>query len=743
MRNTKIKPNIHKQHDFEIDRSFSGNGGSNKNNNEYFNWDFDVNTFKLIGSELISDKFTAVIELVKNSYDANATEVKIDFVDAHDPVKGHIVIRDNGIGMSKNDISNKWMRIGTNSKRVREYSQEPFRRILLGEKGIGRFAIEKVASHIILKSKQKNDNTIHSLEIDWKEYEKHNKLDNPPLLTDIKNKYSSENTINIFKSDSGTVLTFKDLKESWTSTDISRLRRELAKLVSPMQEEYNNKNEFKIYVKETEKNLLLDVSEYKEIRNDSLNYASKVYKIDFDYSKNVQQELHFNDETKAIENIDSSIHQFGPIKMHIYFFNRNDKRKFKLAFKRNDLAIDGFKVYRDGVLATPFVEIASSEEGVDKYRDILGIDKRRWSNFFGKISSHDFIGLIEISKKHNPGIKDLTNRQDFEDTPEYKEFKKFIIEQLQQIEKELEIAKIEERKNKEVKLDVAVEEIKNVKKSLESLSKITTDDVKEQIKPMFKALQTVSKTVRQGSQEIKDLKSDLHKQEEVYFSLMSLQEYAADIAHMVRNSLDKIIGDAYYLKDELIGNELYEEANYIHTEMLKLNEDVNYMLKYAESGDELKEFDVAALIIKAFNAHKKKFENNDISIEIPKPETFNIIHNETMLRDIFNNLISNSIRSLNKGISIRKIIKCTAYKEDKNYIILFSDNGVGISEDIKVKIFDRYFTTNKDNGGSGLGLYIVRNNLKTFQGDIEIVDSEYKDQGCTFKITIPIKEEND
>lgn len=712
-------------------------------NNEFFNWEFDVNTFKLIGSELISDKFTAVIELVKNSYDANATEVKINFIDAYDPLNGSIIIQDNGIGMSKDDITHKWMRIGTNSKRVREYSQEPFNRILLGEKGIGRFAIEKIASYVILETNQKNSHTVHSLEIDWNEYEKHNKLENPPLLTEIKNKYSSKSNFEL-ENNHGTTLFFRNLKESWTSTDISRLRRELAKLVSPLQEKYDS-NTFKIYVKETEqKNVLLDVSEYEEIRNDSLSYASKIYKIDFNMHQNIQQELHFNDETKQIETIECPIYEFGPIKMHIYFFNKSDKSKFRLAFKRNDLAIDGFKIYRDGVLATPFVEIASSEEGVDKYRDILGIDKRRWSNFFGKISSHDFIGLIEISKKYNSGIKDLTNRQDFEDTEQYKEFKKFIIDQLQQIEKELEEAKIEERKNKKVKLDQAVEEIKNVKKSLESLSKIAPETVREQIKPMFSALKTVSETIKLGSQEIKDLKDDLQKQEEVYFSLMSLQEYAADIAHMVRNSLDKIIGYAYYLKDELIGKELYEEAHLLHTEMLKLNEDVNYMLKYAESGDELKEFDVAGLIIKAFKAHQKKFEKYNISFEIPKPETFNIVHNETLLRDVFNNLINNSIRALNKIENEKKIIRCTSFKENARYIILFSDNGPGIEEDIKIKIFDRYFTTNKDNGGSGLGLYIVRNNLKTFQGSIELIESEFKDKGCTFKIMIPIKEnEND
>ena len=127
-------------------------------NEEDFHWNFDVNVFKLLGSQLISDKFTAIIELVKNSYDANATEVKIDFIDSFDSEKGQIIIKDNGLGMTKNDIQNKWMKIGTNSKRNTKHSPEPFKRILLGEKGIGRFAIEKIADVIVLESIKKGLN---------------------------------------------------------------------------------------------------------------------------------------------------------------------------------------------------------------------------------------------------------------------------------------------------------------------------------------------------------------------------------------------------------------------------------------------------------------------------------------------------------------------------------------------------------------------------------------------------------
>ena len=168
---------------------------------------------------------------------------------------------------------------------------------------------------------------------------------------------------------------------------------------------------------------------------------------------------------------------------------------------------------------------------------------------------------------------------------------------------------------------------------------------------------------------------------------------------------------------------------------------LNYMLDYAKAGDKLVKFDISLLIHEVFNAYQYKFEKNHIHLEIIRPEEFIVVHNKTLLRDVFNNLINNSLKAL-ENINKEKIIKYTAYKEKDNYIILFSDNGEGILKRNKKLIFDRYFTTTKEQKGSGIGLYIVRNNLKTFNGTIELIDSEFKNIGTTFRILIPIKDIN-
>jgi len=126
-----------------------------ENNSQTLQWRFDVNTFRLLGRELITDRVTAVFELVKNCYDANAKEVQVQFFNITKKSEAQkIIISDNGIGMSFVDIKDKWMVVGTNSKRSNLYSEEPFNRKYVGEKGIGRFAVDKLGERVQIRTKQ-------------------------------------------------------------------------------------------------------------------------------------------------------------------------------------------------------------------------------------------------------------------------------------------------------------------------------------------------------------------------------------------------------------------------------------------------------------------------------------------------------------------------------------------------------------------------------------------------------------
>lgn len=104
---------------------------------------------KTLGSELISNDAVAVIELVKNAYDADASRVLIKFVGPLHPGQGHIDIFDDGVGMSLDVVRGAWMEPATPGKRQKTSSRSKNRRVL-GEKGIGRFAAMRLASELEL-----------------------------------------------------------------------------------------------------------------------------------------------------------------------------------------------------------------------------------------------------------------------------------------------------------------------------------------------------------------------------------------------------------------------------------------------------------------------------------------------------------------------------------------------------------------------------------------------------------------
>lgn len=106
---------------------------------------------RILGEELIGDEIVAVTELVKNAYDADAENVLIELKNVQTD-QGEIIISDDGCGMTRALVINSWMQLGTNFKRKQKYSEVKKRRVL-GEKGVGRFAVDKLGKVLELFTK--------------------------------------------------------------------------------------------------------------------------------------------------------------------------------------------------------------------------------------------------------------------------------------------------------------------------------------------------------------------------------------------------------------------------------------------------------------------------------------------------------------------------------------------------------------------------------------------------------------
>ncbi len=703
--------------------------------NQSLQWRFDVNTFRLLGRELITDRITAVYELVKNCYDANATEVEVEFENiASKSNNGTIIIQDNGIGMSFIDIRDKWMVVGTNSKRSKLYSDEPFNRKYVGEKGIGRFAVDKLGEKVQIRTKQKGEKQWLCVNIFWDEYEKlansNKKSEQLSLFTEVDNKYFYEIGN---KDEHGTKIIISKVSETWTSNDVERLYKELSKLVSPfypINPPFNisiNSNDFKLYSN-------------KEVKPEPIKYFSYQAEIEFDLDENKQEVLNFNEITKKIEKKTIDIQRFGPVKIKLFYFNENAKKKYNAAYKNDDTRIDGIKIYRDGIITTPFAEYESER---DKKRDILGIDKRRWSGAFNIIGTREIIGIVDIKKADNPKIIDATNRQDFISNEEYSSLKEFILEQLSAFEKLKIHERVDKRSEVENKLIEAGTDVKAFEKELEKIEVElgkTNPNAKSNIIQLKEQAKELHKSINKGIAEQKKFQKDVERKEKILYSLVSMQEYASMIAHAVRTSIAKVkhLGEFIKVNYPDRNFEKYYKlyATSIYNEMNTLISVTDFMLSFANADSNYEEFNVATLIKELLqNQYETLFTNENIKLEIDVKDDFVIDTNKKAFQDVFQNLVSNSIKALKNQSN--KIIKCTGYLNTDNFVIYFSDNGLGIDMSDKDWIFGLYNTRTAEQGGAGVGLYIVEKQIKSLGGSIEVVENELKPTGATFKITIP------
>ena len=209
---------------------------------------FDVSTGlkRVLGRELITDDEVAVFELVKNSFDAGAKEVAIYFG------QDNVVVADNGVGMSYEDLTQKWLFVAYSSKR-RERPSQDFRNVAAerhyaGSKGIGRFSSDRLGSKLVVQSRSTKGRgqIVHSLAIDWARFERSETehFENVPVAYSQKRAFDAPSELKKFVSSltHGTIIEIRNLRRTWTRQRILALKEALAKLINPFGERVDDFN---------------------------------------------------------------------------------------------------------------------------------------------------------------------------------------------------------------------------------------------------------------------------------------------------------------------------------------------------------------------------------------------------------------------------------------------------------------------------------------------------------------------
>lgn len=694
--------------------------------NQTLKWRFDISTFRLIGRDLITDRVTALFELVKNCYDANAQSVKVVFENVSIGKENPIIrIEDDGYGMSFEDVRDKWMVVGTSSKRSQPYSPEPYNRKCVGEKGIGRFAVDKLGDYVSIITKKRGESSWLRVDIDWAAY--YQEMEHGRdirLFTDIENSYSYISAENL--EESGTKLIISSLREPWTEREIKHLMREISKMVSPFA---NLNYPLKVRVLASEFNI--DEEAVKTMEDFALATTS----FSIGVEAGLQQSIYYDEESKTFKHRLIPLKSFGGVKMAVYYFDDAARRRYRNSFPNSE--IDGFKVYRDGIIATPFAE---TNDDPDKKRDVLGIDKRLWRDIFNRVSTREFLGTIEITSEGNSKIIDATNRQDFVDNEEYREFKEFIIIQLSALQTYKEKEREAKRKDVSQGLQAASKDIEQLQSAVNNIVS-QNPELRSAVAPLLKKVKETGKSVKAAIKEHKKALEEFARKENIYMSLMSLQQFSITVTHAVRTMLNQIRDRIEFFyryypdPDEekfflLYAKEMYERFKI-------LNRVIDYLLSYTQSNIQPEEFDLKEAFEEIVGNYDDIFAREEISLQTHFPNNLTLNGNRQFFRDILQNLLDNSIKAMVD--SAQKVIRCSYEAKDEMLEILVSDTGKGIPPESREQVFELYFTTTEAQGGGGIGLYIVKTRVEALRGTVSVVDSEFGEIGTTIRIIIPFK----
>jgi hypothetical protein len=187
----------------------------------------DNSLLRELGERLVSRPSIALAELVKNSYDADATQVLLKF-EGISRRGGKITIKDNGEGMVFDVFSRAWMRIATDEK-IRNPRSSKFHRSRTGSKGVGRFACQVLARKLSLESVGYNkDGKCERIMavFDWDVYTAGRSLTEIPVICRREILLSGAH-------ETGTTLTLEETRTPWTEEELSDLRRDIVSLVTP------------------------------------------------------------------------------------------------------------------------------------------------------------------------------------------------------------------------------------------------------------------------------------------------------------------------------------------------------------------------------------------------------------------------------------------------------------------------------------------------------------------------------
>ena len=667
-----------------------------------------------LGEQLIKNESVAILEMVKNCYDAFAKNVEVKLENLDDIEQGVIVIQDDGIGMSKDTVINHWMEPATSNKKkiVEGYrnaiSHNGIVRVPLGEKGIGRFGAHKLGNCIKLISKCESENGKESkevyFEINWNDFD--------------NDKYLNEVAIEIFEREpqifigecTGTRIEISDLRHKWNAREYRNVYRNILALNSP----FKTNDSFFVKVisnhNEWEKGLI----SFSELQDRALYKASIVLEDDIisEYSYEFQPweilskvkyrksivyantPIYDLEDKKNKKRISLKPFKIGKVAIELRIFDldsyilnlgfQNDKSTLKNYLKQNG----GIAIYRDNMRLYEYGEESN---------DWLGLGARRINNPSKTISGRLVVGAVYLDRLSSSDLIEKTSREGFIENPAYECFVKAVLYAISCVENDRMLDKADLRLYYSGTYRTPV--LDSVQKLKETVDKMVKD---EQLK--------------------KEINSALGNIEKEYIEINTMYVKSSSIGlnmSMVIHEIDKILKE--------LEKGVKEEGVSVHIKGL-VSDLAMRISSYSEliRNTKSKEVTIFTLVESTLKVFKYRIRAHKLIIEnLIEEDGMKVECAESLVRSAIMNVLDNSIYWLEKYEIDEKKILFLEYIPEAGYRgLLIVDNGKGFALP-KDKLTMPFISKKED--GMGLGLHLVNEIMSTIGGKLlfpDILDFE-------------------
>lgn len=518
-----------------------------------YHFDITPHIVKQLGEQLVSDEITALLELIKNSYDADASYVSIEINTSgqylKDEVffpnrKGFISVEDDGFGMSEQTILKSWLVISYSAKRALKAANKktPKGRTPLGDKGLGRLSTQRLADVCEIYTREEGEQGIH-LGFNWKDFETEEAL----------SKVTIQSKPYTFERKKGTTLVLSNIKHSevWEGKNLEKFKGQVSKIISPFKdnrpfEVFININGVTIDLDKSNENLRdLAISRFDFEHKNSFIIVKGKTKLSKFIGNNPDDYKHFLEADKGKKFYEFLSKKYPDIKFE-------SSSNFFLSFERKfDIeSIGGIEVF-DGKRADPgsfsgqideftfdqrlsedegvkeifgklsnYREFAQNQSGVKIFRngfavipygvvegnDWLNLRESQTKTSFYDLRPGNVIGFFSIDEGINKNLKDKTDRQGIDSNPYSRNFFTmafFIRDEINRYQRSIRRAYDDYLRT----YKTANSGIKTVSQAFSELkdTKAKTAEVKDEFKG---AKSTVDKAIKDSTTIVKQVEGD-------------------------------------------------------------------------------------------------------------------------------------------------------------------------------------------------------------------------------------------